>query len=213
MAVARKAAKAKGKPKAKPKSKSSSVAPVPQDDPDEVETKARRQLGRRDTEDAYDRVTAGRLDHVDPAVLQSQKLPDGTTPKQFIMSEIRLRRAANQRLSTTFWEGFFKTFNMSVSIIDALPDPDEEEHIDEGVLANLKIARSRDTQIRKVAPYERYMESIPDLNYRTLYGIATLTVESSVVVHHNAMTLQFATLSALVRTRRAFDSDTVRNLS
>jgi hypothetical protein len=198
------APKAKGKATVKPKAKgkvgSASSMPLPGSVVADVEPKSRRQLNRRDSNDTYVRATEGKLDHIDAAMLVSKMLPCGKSAKQYLKDAIAENKSGNKRLCPAFWIGFYALFGLTESVLEQIPDPDEAEEIDPGVWDALKTARSDHTLVRGVRPFERYMEKVAGVNYRTWAGIATLTLEGPKLCKHNAMTLQFAALSAFART-------------
>ena len=103
------------------------------DSQEELESSSKKP--RRDEEEQFNRIYLRKLAFIEKSMLSTVVADDGvTTPKQFILQEIRHNKQTNGRISTQFWDKLWAKYDFGKEIIKMLPPPPTNQHVDDELL-------------------------------------------------------------------------------
>ena len=189
------AAQAGAKKAAKPKAASrrkrsdgsdaSSSGSASEEEMPEDAASRRNQSNRRSIVEKVNRVLDRKLPHFDRHILKTKTGTNGKTPFQHIYDEIESKSASGkgrgkakskqkERLSTQFWTGFWKTFDLSGSVSLQLEEPavwDDDAELDPEMTAAIARAHAKNPVDRKPGPLVHYIENCAKIAPVALFGL------------------------------------------
>jgi len=171
-------------------------------DEDTSSAASKRRLGRRDTEDAVERLVTSRLARNIPAdVLAGRRNNSGQSIRDILAEEVRKTRKNGGRLSSKFWSCLRTDFQLDLSVADLLPPGEDlsQEEMDSELLDRLNLIHHENPAARKSEPFIQYMGMCGELRYAE-FALTLRAIQESSVVHRTASTkLSIAVLGYIAR--------------
>ena len=157
---------------------------------------------RREEEEKYERILARKLPFLTDTMLSTMVGKDGvTTPKQFILKEMRKRALVQGRLSTKFWEDFYKQFDLGTEIIKQLPKPPKNMKVDQVLLECIDASQDDNPVCRDPTNLCLYLSECKRLNQRSLYGVIGAMQVGPKMSSNHASRIQNAVADYMGRTQ------------
>ena len=98
-----------------------------------------------------------------------------------VKEELSKKKAVNGYLTTSFFSNLLDEFELTESCADQLEEPEDDEEVNDLLLEALSYLHHKNPAARTSGPFERFMETCPVLNRRSLYGAITGTQVSLTV--------------------------------
>ena len=160
----------------------------------------RRQLTRRDTEDAVERFVERKLSHIPFGILDAVTNKERLTLHELIRREVKSTRSANGRISSKFMVKLYVEYELGSQVFRDLREPSEEESLDEEVFDLLGQCHDENPVLRNPKPLVKFLDMCSPLSYTNLNGLLNGIVEGPLLSHAHAQKLQVATLAYVSRT-------------
>jgi hypothetical protein len=199
---------AKGKAAAKETKKKGTLVKVDKDASPQTkkQTKDRRQLDRRDSDDQADRVIidSGRLDHFPAQLWQNVTDDDGQDVRKYVkvINAKLLKMNPKGRWTPKMWWGLFEHFGLTNRLVDFFKAPGEDDGVaDMEMFSRLKQAHKEGSSIdARASPTERFLADCTKLTRASLYGLIVMSLEGKTLTRPVAMRLHVAILRYFART-------------
>ena len=166
------------------------------------DTKKRRQLCRRSSDEKVDRALQDRLAHLPEPVWRNKINAAGLTLPVYTKRLMKGLHTDNKRLSTKHWADMFTEFGLSDNASDSLAEPTEQGEIDRELLNAISVAQSGNPVGTPSSQLERYLERCRTLSRQELYGLLHAVMEGPMLARAVAVRCQAAVLKYLARTLR-----------
>jgi hypothetical protein len=170
------------------------------------QTKDRRQLDRRDSDDQADRVIAqsGRLDHFPAQLWQNVTDENGQDVRKFVkaINAKLLKMNPKGRWTPKMRWALFEHFGLTNRLADFFKAPGEEDGApDMDMFSRLKQAHKDGSSIdARASPTEWFLADCPNLSRASLYGLIVMSLEGKTLTRPVAMRLHVAILRYFART-------------
>jgi len=162
--------------------------------------KQRRQLSRRDSEEAASRIMDNKLSHIDANKLKEIVNDQGLSPFDYILKEVRSKRVKAGRCSTKFWLGFWDSFGLTRDVGLELAAPkQEDDKIDPMLLEAIAQARAENPAERKPDGMLRWFETAGPCSEQEMYGIICAVQEGPTLIRVHALKIQVGLLGYISR--------------
>lgn len=185
-------------------SASSSALATAKGDGDRPAGTSKRRLGRRDTEDAVERLVMLRLGKTVPKeILEGRRNSKGQSIRDYIAEEIRSKRKVSGRLASRFWATLHTEFQLTSSAADLLEDDTmdvDKDSMNSELLDRLALLHHENPAARKLDPFLSFIGVAPELTYTELVLILRAIQEGAVILRKAATRLHMGVLAYIHRT-------------
>jgi len=162
----------------------------------------RRQLERRDSNDAASRALELKFPFISVERMSALRNKRGQTPEEVVAAQIHDNRKAQKHLDTWFWTEFTAMFGLNPGeTYGALPAPTEEEFISPAFAEACMKPTSSNPADRSVDDLRALLEYEDDPNYTLFYGLMQSCVPHFNLSETNRMELEYLSLQFVAQRR------------
>jgi hypothetical protein len=171
-----------------------------QEDADNATPSKRSRGGRRDVSEKVMRNIANRLGHLPECMWQAKVNKEGLNIVDYVTRSMNQYHGDDKKLSSKFWTQLFLEYELSDSVAEMLPDPEEDLDVSTELLRALAAAGTGNPAGTPSSQLERYLQHCAPLNRSELFGLLGAVMESPQMPRSVAMKCQVAVLRYFART-------------
>jgi hypothetical protein len=148
---------------------------------DEGSSSKKRRLRKRDSSEQAFRVLTSRLKGVSESIIQNKKDDEGNTMVDITKIAIRGSKSSQNYLATEFWTCLDDAFNIFATCLDCLPDPPENETIQDELFDSITACHSKNRATRHTRDLALFLQYATALNQSELMTLINSSVRGLIV--------------------------------